>query len=114
MYINAAVVFKPAGEFKIENLEICEPCDDEVLVRVVSTGICHTDLLARDQHFPTPLPAVFGHEGAGVDEKIGNKVTKVKPGDHVVLTWNYCGKCPLCKSGKYSYCHYIGRNFSYP
>ena len=76
MYINAAVVFKPAGEFKIENLEISEPCDDEVLVRIASTGICHTDLAARDQHFPTPLPGVFGHEGAGVIEKIGNKNRK--------------------------------------
>ncbi|KPJ88045.1 MAG: alcohol dehydrogenase [Spirochaetes bacterium DG_61] len=104
MEIKAAVVFKKSGIFRIEQLEISDPNDDEVLVRIVGTGICHTDLDARDQHLPIPLPSVFGHEGAGVVEKVGTGVTKVKPGDHVVLTWDCCGTCAACKSGKDSYC----------
>jgi aryl-alcohol dehydrogenase len=105
MEVKAAVVFERAGEFKIENLELSEPRDDEVLVRVVATGICHTDLAARDGHLPIPAPpSVFGHEGAGVVEKVGARVTKVKPGDHVILAWDYCGACPSCKQGKELYC----------
>ena len=105
MEIKAAVVFETGGEFRIEQLELAEPNDDEVLVRVVSVGICHTDLGARDGHLPIPSPpSVFGHEGAGVVEKVGARVTKVKPGDHVVLAWDYCAACSSCKSGKELYC----------
>jgi len=104
MEIKAAVVFETGGDFSIEKLELSDPNDDEVLVRIVGAGICHTDLAARDQHLPIPLPSVFGHEGAGVVEKVGSRVTKVKPGDHVVLAWDYCGACTACKSGKELYC----------
>ena len=101
MEVRAAVVFEQAGEFKIENVEVGEPRDDEVVVRVVATGICHTDLAARAGHLPIPAPpSVFGHEGAGIVEKVGARVAKVKPGDHVVLGWDYCGVCPACKQGK--------------
>jgi aryl-alcohol dehydrogenase len=86
-------------------LELSEPNDDEVLVRIVGVGICHTDLGARDMHLPIPPPpSVFGHEGAGVVEKVGARVTKVKPGDHVVLGWDYCGTCTSCRAGKVLYC----------
>jgi aryl-alcohol dehydrogenase len=104
MDIKAAVIFEKAGKFSIEPLQISEPNDDEVLVRIVGSGVCHTDLGARDGHLPLPLPSVFGHEGAGVVEKVGARVTKVAPGDHVVLSWGCCGKCTSCKSGKDSYC----------
>jgi aryl-alcohol dehydrogenase len=105
MEIKAAVVFETGGDFSIEQLKLGEPNDDEVLVRIVGVGICHTDLGARDGHLPIPPPpSVFGHEGAGVVEKVGARVTKVKPGDHVVLAWDYCGTCPACKAGKDSYC----------
>ena len=101
MEIKAAVVYEQSGKFNIEQLEICDPNHDEVLVRIVGVGICHTDLAARDMHLPIPPPpSVFGHEGAGVVEKVGSRVTKVKPGDHVVLAWDYCGACAACKSGK--------------
>jgi len=94
MEVKAAVVFEPAGEFKIETLELSEPRDDEVVVRIVATGICHTDLAAWAGHLPIPAPpSVFGHEGAGIVEKVGAHVTKVKPGDHVILAWDYCGAC---------------------
>jgi aryl-alcohol dehydrogenase len=105
MEIKAAVVFETSGPFLIEHLELSEPNDDEVLVRIVGVGICHTDLGARDGHLPIPPPpSVFGHEGAGVVEKVGARVTKVKPGDHVVLGWDYCGACTSCKSGRELYC----------
>ena len=105
MEIKAAVVFEQSGPFRIEKLELSEPNDDEVLVRIVGVGICHTDLGARDGHLPIPPPpSVFGHEGAGVVERVGARVTRVKPGDHVVLGWDYCGECPPCKTGKELYC----------
>lgn len=105
MKIKAAVVFETGGEFKIEEVELGEPRDDEVLVRVVASGICHTDLGARDGHLPIPAPpSVFGHEGAGIVEKVGARVTKVKPGDHVIMTWDYCGHCSPCQAGKVLYC----------
>jgi aryl-alcohol dehydrogenase len=105
METRAAVVWETSGDFCIEQLELSDPNDDEVLVRIVASGICHTDLGARDMHLPIPPPpSVFGHEGAGVVERVGARVTKVKPGDHVVLGWDYCGVCPSCKVGKELYC----------
>ncbi len=105
MEIRAAVVSETSGEFRIERLQLCDPNDDEVVVRIVSVGVCHTDLAGRDGHLPIPPPPfVFGHEGAGVVERVGRRVTRVRPGDHVVLTWDYCGACKSCKSGKELYC----------
>ncbi|MCL7454010.1 MAG: NAD(P)-dependent alcohol dehydrogenase [Anaerolineae bacterium] len=105
MEIKAAVVFEASGPFRIEELELDDPRDDEVLVRIVGAGICHTDLAGRDMYLPIPPPpSVFGHEGAGVVEKVGARVTKVAPGDHVVLGWDYCGTCTSCKTGNELYC----------
>jgi aryl-alcohol dehydrogenase len=105
MEIKAAVVYETSGDFRIEQVELSEPNDDEVVVRIVGVGICGTDLGARAGHLPIPPPpSVFGHEGAGVVEKVGARVTKVKPGDHVVLAWDYCGTCAACKVGKELYC----------
>ena len=113
MDIKAAVVFEKSGNFDIEQLQISDPNDDEVLVRIVGSGVCHTDMAARDQHLPIPLPSVLGHEGAGVVEQVGARVTKVKPGDHVVLTWTSCGTCSSCKAGKDPYClSFLPLNFS--
>ena len=103
--IKAAVIHEPSGPFRIEELSLSEPRDNEVLVRIAATGICHTDLAGRDMHLPIPPPpSVFGHEGAGVVEKVGSRVTKVTPGDHVVLAWNSCGTCTSCKAGKDACC----------
>ena len=88
MKIKAAVVREQSGPFKIEEIELDEPRDDEVLVRVVGSGICGTDLGARAGHLPIPPPpSVFGHEGAGVVEKVGKQVKKVKPG----IMWFWAG-----------------------
>ena len=113
MEIKAAVVFETSGDFRLEHLELCEPNDDEVLVRVAAVGICHTDLAGRAGHLPIPPPpSVFGHEGAGIVEEVGARVTKVKPGDHVVLAWDYCGECSACKQGKVLYClNFFQHNF---
>lgn len=104
MKTNAAVVFEKSGKFRLEQLEISEPLESEVLVRTVGCGICHTDLAARDQHIDVPLPSVLGHEGAGIVEKVGARVTKVQPGDRVALSWGCCGTCPACRAGKDPYC----------
>ena len=112
MNINAAVVYEKSGDFSIEQLDLDEPRDDEVLVKVAGAGICHTDLAAREQFLPIPLPGVLGHEGAGIVEKVGDRVTKVKPGDHVVMSWGYCGACPSCKSGINVWCQaFFPKNF---
>jgi len=113
MEIEGAVVFEKAGRFCTEQLSLSDPLETEVLVRIVATGICHTDLAARDQHIPVPLPGVFGHEGAGIVEKVGRRVNKVKPGDHVALSWLCCGTCPSCKSGNDPYCvNFLPLNFA--
>lgn len=78
-----------------------------MLVRIVATGICHTDLSVRDQLLPMPLPAVLGHEGAGVVEAVGADVTNVVPGDHVVMSYAYCGSCDLCHSGHPAHCENV-------
>ncbi|MGE0138550.1 MAG: NAD(P)-dependent alcohol dehydrogenase [Ilumatobacteraceae bacterium] len=97
MKVTAAVLRDPTGSFEIEELELGDPRPDEVVVRMVATGVCHTDLLSRE--LPPELfvaPIVFGHEGAGIVESVGAEVTHVVPGDHVVLSFDSCGTCPSC------------------
>lgn len=101
---RAAVVRPTSRSFDIEAISLDDPRDNEVLVRLVATGVCHTDLIARDQLYPVPQPIVLGHEGAGIVEKVGAGVTHVEPGDHVVLSYLSCGECPTCRSGSPAYC----------
>ena len=102
--IKAAVVRRKGGPFAIETLSVQEPRADEVLVRIVATGMCHTDIVIRDQVYPVPLPIVLGHEGAGIVESVGTAVRKVAPGDHVVLSYMSCGHCARCTGGQPAYC----------
>ncbi|PKO39302.1 MAG: NAD(P)-dependent alcohol dehydrogenase [Betaproteobacteria bacterium HGW-Betaproteobacteria-18] len=112
MQITAAVAREKGGAFSLETLELEEPRAGEVLVRVVATGVCHTDMVVRDGHLPTPMPVVLGHEGSGVVEKVGAGVSKVAVGDHVVMTFNSCGHCPSCAEHEPAYCHeFFPRNF---
>lgn len=97
----------PKGRFEIEAISLEDPRDDEVLVRLVATGLCHTDLVARDQLYPVPQPIVLGHEGSGVVEKVGAGVRHVKPGDPVVLTFLACGACAQCLAGAPTYCEQL-------
>jgi aryl-alcohol dehydrogenase len=111
--VTAAVVRQKGGPFKLEQLRLAEPRSDEVLVRIVATGMCHTDMVVRDQVYPVPQPIVLGHEGAGVVEKIGAGVVKVQPGDHVVLTFMSCGRCRMCARGRPANCeNFNAHNFS--
>lgn len=111
MKIQAAVAPETGKPFQIQEVELEDPRPDEILVKIVGTGLCHTDMLFKD-HMPIPLPAVYGHEGAGVVEKAGDKVSALKPGDHVVLSYNSCGKCSTCLKGMPFYCeNFIGLNY---
>ncbi|MGN7738513.1 NAD(P)-dependent alcohol dehydrogenase [Pseudomonas sp. 22526] len=113
MHIKAAVVRESGGPFLIEDLELEAPLEGEVLVRILACGICHTDLIIRDQFYPTPLPVVLGHEGAGIVEAVGLGVKSVKPGDHVLMSFSACGNCPSCVEGAKAYCwHHMQMNFS--
>jgi aryl-alcohol dehydrogenase len=104
MKIKAAVVREAKAPFVMDEIELEEPRSNEVLVRIVSSGLCHTDLVARMGFLPMPLPAVLGHEGAGIVEKVGSHVTKVKPGDPVATSFISCGTCPACKKGIPAWC----------
>jgi aryl-alcohol dehydrogenase len=104
MKITAAVVHERSGPFNIEQLDLCDPRSDELLVEVVASGMCATDLHGRDAYYPTKFPKVFGHEGAGVVRAIGAAVKAFKPGDQVVMAYPWCGECPNCKSHRPSYC----------
>lgn len=105
MKITAALTRAPMAPFTVEQVEIDTPRADEVLVRIVGVGLCHTDLVAQAGFMPTALPAVFGHEGAGIVEQVGSAVTKVKPGDRVALSFRSCGNCPNCNDHQPAYCH---------
>jgi aryl-alcohol dehydrogenase len=106
MEITAAVVEKVGGSFNLKKLSLDEPRPDEVLVRVVATGTCHTDIVARNNFFGIPnfFPVILGHEAAGIVEKVGSSVTGLQPGDNVVMTFGSCGQCVNCKSGRPAYC----------
>jgi aryl-alcohol dehydrogenase len=104
MQISAAVVRERSGPFHIETLDLCEPRSDEIVVQVVASGMCQTDLHGRDGYYSTPYPSVFGHEGAGVVHSVGSEVTTLSAGDHVVMTYPWCGTCPNCERGLQTYC----------
>lgn len=104
MQITAAVVRERSGPFNIERIDLCDPRIDEVLVEVVASGMCATDLHGRDAYYPTKFPKVFGHEGAGIVRAVGSGVTTLKTGDHVVMAYPFCGECPNCRTQRQSYC----------
>jgi len=115
MKTQAAVAYIGQPGFKYETVEIEAPRADEILVRVLGVGLCHTDLVFSSGAAPYPFPAVFGHEGSGVVEAVGADVTKVKPGDSVLITFRSCGACDRCGTGDAAYCrtmpllNYTGR-----
>lgn len=103
--MKAAVLREVNAPMTIEEIAIAKPIGREVLVRVAAVGLCHSDLHIIDGSYPNPLPAVLGHEVAGVVEEVGPEVHTVKPGDHVVLCLTFhCGHCPQCHSGNSHRC----------
>ncbi len=112
MKVQAAVLHAPQTALTLETLTLEAPRDDEIRVRLVATGVCHTDIAMLGRPFPVPRPIVLGHEGAGIVEAVGRGVTKVRPGDRVVMSYNFCGQCPSCQQHAPSYCHdFAGTNF---
>jgi aryl-alcohol dehydrogenase len=101
---RAAVVESGGAPFTLADVELDEPGPHEAVVRMVATGLCHTDLGVASGGLPFPLPGVLGHEGAGVVEAVGPAVTGVAPGDHVVLSFTSCGECRNCHGGHPAYC----------
>jgi aryl-alcohol dehydrogenase len=98
MKIQAAVT-REKGKFNIEPVEIAEPKAGEVLVKLVASGICHTDTAVIEQFLPVTFPMVAGHEGVGVVERVGAGVAGIAPGDRVIMTFPSCGVCDHCKEG---------------
>lgn len=108
MRVTAAVIDSYNTPFQIESLELDEPREGEVQVRIVASGICHTDGLAQQADLPFPMPGVLGHEGSGVVEKLGVGVRNIQIGDHVIIGWPFCGECKHCEIGQPRYCAKLG------
>jgi S-(hydroxymethyl)glutathione dehydrogenase/alcohol dehydrogenase len=103
--MKAAVLREVGKPLSIENVQINKPGPHEVLIRTVAAGVCHSDLHFLEGSYPYPLPAVLGHESAGVVEQVGSEVRTVKPGDHVITCLSaYCGHCDQCLTGHLSLC----------
>ena len=97
--IRAAVTSEKSAPFQIQEVNLDPPKGHEILVRMVASGVCHTDAAVQHQFIPVPLPAVLGHEGAGIVEEVGSEVTEFKPGDRVGVSFGFCGVCKNCRSG---------------
>lgn len=111
--VTAAVFRNGGDEATLERLTLAPLRPEDVLVRLVATGICHTDITCRSGFLKLPRPIILGHEGAGVVERVGSAVTAVLPGDHVVLTFMTCGACTRCRDGDIVHCeHFRPANFS--
>jgi len=103
--MKAAVLREINKPLEIEDIQYGNPAPREVLIRTVAAGVCHSDLHFQNGSYPYPLPAVLGHESAGVVEAVGSDVTYVKPGDHVITCLSaFCGHCESCLTGHMSLC----------
>ncbi|MEO8012452.1 MAG: alcohol dehydrogenase catalytic domain-containing protein, partial [Dokdonella sp.] len=109
MKTRAAVAWEAGKPLSVEEIDLAGPRAGEVLVRIVATGVCHTDAFTLSGDDPEGLfPAILGHEGGGIVEEIGAGVTSVKPGDHVIPLYTpECGACKFCLSGKTNLCQAI-------
>jgi len=98
---RAAILHEFNKPLTIEEVEVAEPQVGEILVRILASGICHSDVSAYHGFWMSPLPIILGHEGAGIVEAVGPEVTRVRPGDSVVMSvvWG-CGQCKYCLQGK--------------
>ncbi len=109
MRIRAAVA-RNIGQLAIEEVELAAPKEREVLVRICSAGVCHSDLHTLRGELRAVPPLVLGHEGAGVVEAVGSRVTRCTPGDRIVVNWlPACESCPTCLSGRHNLCERLAR-----
>jgi S-(hydroxymethyl)glutathione dehydrogenase/alcohol dehydrogenase len=105
MRINAAILWEQAQPLSVEAAELDPPGAGEVLVELRAAGVCHSDLHPARGDWPMKTPVVLGHEGAGVVREVGPSATRLKVGDHVVLSWApACGECPSCREGRAVLC----------
>lgn len=103
--MKAAVFHAPGQPLTIEDVDIARPGRREVLIRTAATGLCHSDLHFIEGKYPGPVPAVLGHESAGIVEQVGEDVTYVKPGDAVITCLSvFCGHCESCVTGRMAIC----------
>jgi S-(hydroxymethyl)glutathione dehydrogenase/alcohol dehydrogenase len=103
--VKAAVLRETKKPLEIEDIQHSKPAPREVLIRTAAAGVCHSDLHFQNGSYPYPLPAVLGHESAGIVEEVGSSVTYVKPGDHVITCLSaFCGHCEDCLTGHMSLC----------
>jgi S-(hydroxymethyl)glutathione dehydrogenase/alcohol dehydrogenase len=103
--MKAAVLRQTKTPLVIEDVQISKPGPHEVLIRTAAAGVCHSDLHFVEGSYPYPLPAVLGHESAGIVEQVGSEVRTVKPGDHVITCLSaFCGHCEFCLGGRMSLC----------
>ena len=103
--MKAAVMREVGKPLQIEDVQISKPGPNEVLIRTAAAGVCHSDVHFYEGSYPYPMPAVLGHESAGVVEEVGSEVRTVKPGDHVITCLSaYCGHCDYCLGGRMSLC----------
>ncbi len=103
--MKAAVFHAPHQPLTIEEVTIDNPLPREVVVRTVASGVCHSDLHFIEGLYPIAVPAILGHEAAGIVEAVGEQVTYVKPGDHVICCLSvFCGHCEMCVSGRPALC----------
>ncbi|NLR32210.1 NAD(P)-dependent alcohol dehydrogenase [Levilactobacillus tujiorum] len=103
MDITVAMARKSGEPLTIEKAQLADLESDEVLVKMVASGVCHTDAVGRDAGM-AGYPVVLGHEGSGIVQEVGSSVSTVEPGDHVVLSFNSCGVCESCLSGHPAEC----------
>lgn len=98
--MRAVVVYEPGADVDVADVELQKLGEDDVRVRIEASGLCHSDVAVQNGSFPVPMPVVIGHEGAGIVEEVGARVTTVAPGDHVLLSATLsCGRCALCSKG---------------
>ena len=99
--MKAAVLYEKFQPLAIEDLELGEPREREVCVKLTASGVCHSDLHYMKGDREHPMPVVLGHEGAGIVESVGPGVGYAQPGDHVVLSFvPTCGQCSYCVKGR--------------
>lgn len=105
MKARAAILFEVGKKLEIREVELQPPQAGEVLIQMAAAGICHSDKHVMTGHLAAPLPAILGHEGAGVVAEIGSGVDSLKPGDHVIPLWRLsCGVCEFCSDGRPALC----------
>jgi S-(hydroxymethyl)glutathione dehydrogenase / alcohol dehydrogenase len=105
MRAKAAVLYEVGTPLRLEEVEVLPPQRGEVQVRMYAGGVCHSDLHVMKGDLEMPLPIILGHEGSGIVECVGDGVTSVQPGDHVIPIWRVsCGTCEYCTGGRPALC----------